>query len=305
LSDLTLLADGATLDRPAPDDAPQPPPPDDGAAPATPAEASDQGDGAESTKTEDWRAAFADASDPRDLFQRAARTLSREEMLRDPTIAGILGDAADKLERRRSAEREREAEATRQREAEAARERELDELVENEDILSLGERALEERRMLREQRTADEAQRQRQGEVSEAFQSRATDVLNRFVDAQDAAIRAKLQELARSRGEAYQLAGDWDDGYRMWLADMVGVHTEAARQNWERTTRQALRQELLGEIESGEAGASPEIGSGSGGAAGGQVVTQAEWDANRRDTSWRRANHDRIMRAVADGRIRE
>src|SRR6266568_1969977 len=55
-----------------------------------PAAATETPDAAKST--DDWRALLEDATDPLVALSRLARNVSREDLLRDPTLAGIVGD---------------------------------------------------------------------------------------------------------------------------------------------------------------------------------------------------------------------
>lgn len=300
---LVYLSDDATLYGPASAETPNTdsPPADDPNA-TTPDQLSGEDTADGSDKTGAWRTDFEQAADPLDLLRRISKSVSREELLKDPTLAGIIGDTADKLERKRQADRDREAQEQADREAQLARERELDELVDNEDILSLGERALEERRKAREQREAEAARQSETAAAGETFQTLATNALNQFVTAQPDALRGRMVELAINRQSAYSAAPSWDGGFNLWLGDVVGAAVENAKTDWEKNLRAAIRAEVLGEIESGDEGASPEFGSG-GTSASGQLVTQAEFDANRHNPTWRRNNIERLNRSIAAGHI--
>src|SRR5206468_1234837 len=100
------------------------------------------------------------------------------DLLRDSTLAGIVGDAADRLERKRSADRQAQADA----DARAERERKLDEALDADDLLTLGELTAEERRIAREQRQREQGEQQQRQQGVELFRPVATATLNRFVD---------------------------------------------------------------------------------------------------------------------------
>ena len=306
-NDLDLFADDATLfaagapEQPNQSDAnagdsaqttPQAGQPD-GAASETP----------DASKTSaDWRKALEEATDPKDLLTRLARSVSRDDLLRDPTLAGIVGDAADKLERRRAADRQREHEEAATAAARAERERKLDEAADAEDLLTLGELTLEERKAAREERARQEEVARASTQGGELLSRTAKQTLDAYVDAQPPEVKAAIAQLA---ADPQRYAGlSWDDGYRKWLDDVISVKVEHARGTWDKSTREAIRKDELGRAEQDEPNANPEIGN-NGQASTSDLISQATWEQNRGNASWRRQNLDRIMRSVAAGQIHD
>ena len=247
--------------------------------------------------TDDWRKLLEDAPDLNTALTRLARSVSREDLLRDPTLAGIVGDAADKLERKRADQRRAEAEEA----ARAERERKLDEALDADDLLTLGELTAEERRAAREQRQREQSEQEQRSQGEELFRPVATATLNKFVDAQPPTIKAELQKLTSDR---YASAQTWEDGYVMWLGDVANILANAKRPEWDKNTRDAIRKDELGRAEEEEPEATPEIGS-SGTPNTSDLISQAVWEQNRGDRTWRMQNLDRIRRSVAAGSIRD
>lgn len=268
------------------------------ADPQTPPEASgtDAGDAA---KTDAWRSDFSDATDPLDLLRRISKSVSREDLLKDPTLAGVIGDTADRLERKRQAEREKADADRREREAADERRRRLEQAAEEDDLLTLGEITKEQVLTDREREIEQNARAEREAEAAKLASAVAKGALDAFVDARPQAIRTRLQQLAGTK--AYST--EFNAGFQEWLADVVETSVADAQASWEKTLRQSIRTEVLGEIEA-EQDANPEVG-GAGAAASGQgLVTQAEFDANRHDRAWLRTNLDRLNRSLAAGAIR-
>jgi len=250
----------------------------------------------------DWRQLLEDATDPQDVLTRMARSLSRDDLLRNPVLQGIVGDAADKLERRRAADRQRELDEQNAQRERAERQRRKDEALEAEDLLTLGEIAAEERRAEREQQQRDAEARQAAERGGEYLRTQAKLALDSYVDQQPPEVRAAIAQLAQNP-ERYA-ASTWNEGYLKWLDDVVAIKVDHARSQWERGTREAIRKEELGRAEEDEPEATPEIGSG-GVFSPSELISQAVWEANRGNAVWRRQNLDRIRRSVAAGAIRD
>lgn len=289
-----LSTDAMGLDEPAPESTEQSAPPD--AETETPPEASDEA--AAEAKTAAWMQDFSDAADPLDLLRRISKSVSREELLKDPTLAGIIGDQADRLERKRTADREKANQEEAERKAAEERQRRLEEAADDDDLLTLGELTKEHVLTDREKRIQANAEAERQAEAAQLASAVARGALDAFVDSRTPAVRTKLQQLAGTK--AY--SQEFNQGFQEWMADAVAAEVANAQSEWEKNLRESIRREVLGEIES-EQESDPEVGGGSA-ASGEGMVTQAEWDANRRDMAWRMKNLDRLNRSIAAGVIR-
>lgn len=224
-------------------------------------------------------------------------------------VDGLVGDLAQKrakaeaariradLEAEIRAEVTAENERRQAEEAEAERLRRLEKAADEDDLLTLAEHSKSEVQKRRErEQAAQEATRNLQV-VSELFSTTASETLSQFLTTLPADVQARLTQANKTYGEGK----DWGAGFREYLADIVETHAahavEQARADLEAELRPAIEKELLAKL---NATSSAEIGTGSAPAG---ALTQQEWERQRRDPAWRRANKARIDAALEAGRI--
>lgn len=238
--------------------------------------------GGESTTEPAWRAALKDA-DRDALLRELLDSTDTDKLRKDPKLAGLIGDAA---ERRAKA---KEAELREKILADAERER-LRKLRDDDPY------AYAEEEKKREQEAERKAQETRT--ETERVQSWASDIDKAIAEFAKSTLPAELNEKLAKK----EYTGSYADGLKAYVADVIDASKEGwiaeARKQWEKDILPALRKDALAQVNGGD---SADVGRG---AAPAGALTQDEWARNYRDSAWRRANRDRINEALASNRIR-
>lgn len=242
------------------------------AEPAAPSPQTESAEGEQSetaetpaTETQEppaWWNEVKDAPSPKDALRLLTKNLPRDEVARDETLAGLIGDLGAKQGRRLFEDWKRQ-------ESERAARAPIDKAVQDEDVITLGEAKLREERE-RQAREADTTNRaSTYGEIHSAISEWA----------------GSLPEPVVSKLAGKQYDGDYKDGLVAYVNDLAeGLTThriEAEIAKRMPAINAAAEKAALSRINGG--GPSPEIGTGQAGA-GVRVITDEEISAMDLDT---------------------
>jgi hypothetical protein len=211
---------------------------------------------------------------PEDIWQKLAELDPDELLRRHPRLAGKVGEIADRLYRRRLMEEERR-------------------------------RQEEEKRRLREEDPfryveLEKQQEEEQQRLAQLVAEIDTNVLGRLFAEAPEPVQRKLSGKSYLHLPPYEARVAYlKDLLDAWREHEMTERLTQERQRLSRELREALRKELLGELNGREP--APDT---TGGAPAGGFITQEEWDRHRHDPAWRRANRERINASIARGYIR-
>ncbi|MDE2096662.1 MAG: hypothetical protein KGL39_05390 [Patescibacteria group bacterium] len=208
-------------------------------------------------------------------WQTAIDSVEVRELLKHPKIAGALGDLA---QRRAQQERQKWDAEQEQRRLRDLRDADPHQYVE------------EQKRI--EEQTA-KAQQAEAGFFS-AFDTQLNDMYGRLSDTD----KRELAGKNFGTGMESRLAALDEFSKRLARNDAAEI-AKKDRSTWEKQARESIRKEVLAEINREEP--APDTG---GGQAPPGALTAEEFERNRGDATWRRANRERINTYLASAPVR-
>lgn len=257
-------------------------------ATAAPPESAANGTGAEAAEAPtqpSWRDGLLTDSDREEALKELIESTDSDRLIKQPKLAGLLGDLAEKRARVKEAEIEKR-------------------ITERQEQARL--------RQLRDEDPYAYAQEHKrvEDEAAKAESDNAQHQRTLVVWAQD--INNEIAELAQSlppeivkRLSSKKYDGTLGQGLRAYVSDIIEGSKEAwtaeAKEKFKTDMLPALRKEALAKLNGNEDDSVSDTGTGSstGGALG-----QDEWQRNGKDRIWRQANKARINDALKNGRIR-
>jgi hypothetical protein len=247
--------------------------------------ANDTGTQAEGTPAQpSWRDALLTA-DRDEVLKELIESTDSDRLIKQPKLAGLLGDLAEK--RARAKETEIEKRILERQEQHRLR------TLRDEDPYAY---AQEQKRQEDEATSAKALGEQQQ---------RTLAVWASDINSEIASLAQTLPEDIVKRLSTKKYEGTLAQGLRAYVTDIIDGSKEAwtaeAQEKFKRDMLPALRKEALAKL-NGNAEESP-TDSGGGSAPAG-ALTQDEWQRNGSSRAWRQSNKDRVNEALSRGAIR-